>query len=326
MKKLLLIIAIAFSSSTFAQSTDGEKKLRSANTDTLDGWKKGGVFGLNATQVSLSNWAAGGQSSLSVNSLVDLYANLKRGKSSWDNQLNLNYGLVKLGDGEFVKSDDRIEFNSKYGRKATTDWYYAGLFNFRSQFAPGYKFPEKDSVLTSNFMAPGYFLGAIGMDYKPNPNFTVFISPVTAKLTVVSDADLANQGAYGVEGATYDTSGNVIDKGETTLLEVGGYLRLMYKKEVMKNVNFQTNFDVFSSYTEDPTHLDINWNNLLTMKVNQYINASVSTSLIYDHDITITETDSNGDPELDDSGNEIAGPRTQFKYVIAVGFQYKFGS
>lgn len=325
MKRILLIAAIFVSSVGFAQTTEAEKLLKTQSADTIQGWKKGGVFGVNATQVSLSNWAAGGQSSLSVNSLANLYANFKKGKSSWDNLLNLNYGVVKLGEGEFIKSDDRIELNSKYGRKATSDWYYAGLFNFKSQFAPGYQFPEKDSVLTSDFMAPGYFLGALGMDYKPNPNFTVFISPITAKLTVVANQDLANVGAYGVDAATLDTAGNVISEGKTTRLEIGGYVRLMYKRDIMKNVNFQTNFDVFSSYTDDPTHLDINWNNLLSMKVNEYINASVSTSLIYDHDVTILETNSNGDPELDENMNQVAGPRTQFKYVIAVGFQYKFG-
>ena len=175
-------------------------------------------------------------------------------------------------------------------------------------------------------MAPGYFLGAIGMDYKPNENFTVFISPVTAKLTVVANQRLANAGAFGVDEAELDTAGNVVKEGSTTRLEVGGYLRLMWTKDIMENVNFQTNFDVFSSYTDDPTHLDINWNNLLAMKVNKYINASISTSLIYDHDIAITETNSRGEVQTDSNGNPEIGPRTQFKYVIAVGFQYKFGS
>lgn len=324
MKKLILILAVSFSTAAFAQLTDAEKKLRSANSDTTNGWKKGGTFGLNATQVSFNNWAAGGENSVNINSLMNLYANFKKDKSSWDNLLNLNYGLSKQGDGEFIKADDRIEFNSKYGRKATADWYYAALFNFKSQFAPGYIDAEEQTGLTSDFMAPGYFLGAIGMDYKPNPNFTVFISPVSAKLTVVSVQSLANQGAFGVEGATYaggNPDSTLLTEGETTRLEVGGYLRMMYKRELMKNVSFQTNFDVFSSYTDDPTHLDVNWNNLLSMKVNQYINASVSTALIYDHDITISETkEVNGVEET-----TILGPRTQFKYVIAVGFQYKFG-
>ncbi|MBK8927540.1 MAG: DUF3078 domain-containing protein [Crocinitomicaceae bacterium] len=49
----------------------------------MDGWKKGGLTALNISQVGLTNWAAGGQSSIALNGIVSLYANLKIGKSIW---------------------------------------------------------------------------------------------------------------------------------------------------------------------------------------------------------------------------------------------------
>ena len=326
MKKLLLIASILIGFNSIAQTTEAEKKLKTINTDTTQGWKYGGVFGLNFSQVSLTNWAAGGQSSVSLNGLLDVFANYKKGSSAWDNNLTLGYGEVKQGDADWIKSDDRILFTSKYGRKATKNWYYAGLFNFKSQFAPGYSDPA-ETVVISDFMAPGYLLGAIGMDYKPNDNFTMFISPVTAKLTYVGIQNLADAGAFGVDAAEFDaTTGEKIKDGKNSRLEVGGYFRMLYKQQLMKNVNFQTNLDVFSNYSEEPSHLDINWDNLLSMKVNKYITTTISTSLIYDHDIEITEKKSDGTDKLDESGNPIIGPRTQFKYVLAVGFQYKFGA
>lgn len=326
MKKLLLIASILIGFNSIAQTTEAEKTLKTVNTDTTQGWKYGGVFGLNFSQVSLTNWAAGGQSSVSLNGLLDVFANYKKGNSAWDNNLTLGYGEVKQGDADWIKSDDRILFTSKYGRKATKNWYYAGLFNFKSQFAPGYSDPAETEVI-SDFMAPGYLLGAIGMDYKPNDNFTMFISPVTAKLTYVGIQKLADAGAFGVEAAEFDViTGEKTKDGENSRLEVGGYFRMLYKQELMKNVNFQTNLDVFSNYSEEPSHLDINWDNLLSMKVNKYITTTISTSLIYDHDIDITEKKSDGTDKLDESGNPIIGPRTQFKYVLAVGFQYKFGA
>ena len=94
----------------------------------------------------------------------------------------------------------------------------------------------------------------------------------------------------------------------------------------MENINYQTNIDLFSNYSEEPSHVDVNWDNLLSMKVNKYITTTISTSLIYDHDIDIAETDSKGIPKTNDAGNPIIGPRTQFKYVLAVGFQYQFGA
>lgn len=314
MKKLFFSLALAFSVITYAQTTEAEKDLKTQNTDTTEGWRVGGTFGLNYTQVGLNNWAAGGQSSFALNGLFDAYANYKKGKSSWDNNLSLGYGVIKQGeDGDWIKSDDRILLNSKYGRKAAKNWYYAGLFNFKSQFAPGYNLPD-DSTKISDFMAPGYFLGAIGMDYKPNDDFTVFLSPVTAKMTVVNNDFLSKIGAFGV------------DSGKTARLELGGYMRMMYRKEIMQNITFQTNLDLFSNYSENPQNIDVNWDNLISMKVNKYITVTYTTSLIYDDDIDITETKSDGTPKTDVNGNPRVGPRTQFKYVLAVGFQYKFGA
>lgn len=325
MKKYFFLISLFIGLGAHAQITEVEDDLLKKKADTLpDGWRLGGVFGANFSQVSLSNWSAGGQSSISINSLLNVFALYKKNKTTWDNYLDLGYGVIKQGDADLIKSDDRIELTSKYGRKAAKNLYYAGLFNFRSQFAPGYNYPN-DSVEISNFMAPGYFVGAVGMDYKPNDNLTLFLAPLTGKVTVVADQRLADQGAFGVEAAEFDTSGNKISDGKTVRTEFGGYLRLAYVKDIAENITFQTNLNLFSNYLEDPQNIDVNWDNLLSMKVNKYITANVSTSLIYDDDIDIQVTKDDGTPKLDDEGNPIIGPRTQFKYVIAVGFQYKFG-
>ncbi|MEQ8625308.1 MAG: DUF3078 domain-containing protein [Vicingaceae bacterium] len=326
MKKIIFFLGCFVSLNAVAQVAEKESQLKNKVADTIpDGWRTGGVIGATFSQVSLNNWAAGGLSSISLNSMTSFFAHYKKGKNTWDNYLDLGYGIVKQGDGDFIKSDDKIEFTSKYGRKASKNWYYAGLANFRSQFAPGYNFPN-DSVLISDFMAPGYFLGALGMDYKRGNKLTLFISPLTAKLTVVNNQTLADQGAFGVDAAEYQFPNDSIKTkdGSTTRLEYGGYLRAMYTTPVVKNVTFTTNLNLFSNYAEDPDHIDVNWDNLLSMKVNDFITASVSTSLIYDHDIDIQELNDDGSQKLED-GEPIIGPRTQFKYVIAVGFQYQFG-
>jgi hypothetical protein len=100
---------------------------------------------------------------------------------------------------------------------------------------------------------------------------------------------------------------------------------MSWKKNIWENVNFQTNLDLFSNYANNPENIDINWNSLLSMKVNKYLTTTITTALIYDDDIDIVETDANGIPKQDANGSQIVGPRTQFKYVLAVGFQYQFG-
>src|SRR5439155_1292049 len=118
----------------------------------------GGLLSLNFTQVSLTNWSAGGQNSVAGNSIVNYFSNYKKEKNVWDNTIDLAYGLLEQGrDNKAIKSDDKIDLTSKYGHLATDHWYYAALLNFRSQFAPGYNYPN-DSVVISRFLAPGYVI------------------------------------------------------------------------------------------------------------------------------------------------------------------------
>lgn len=314
MKKILFIITlVATSGCLTAQTTEAEESLKKQSKDTLDGWKTGGIASLNLTQVSLTNWTAGGENSLSVNGLLSLFANLKKGNSIWDNSLDLSYGMLQQGDADLRKTDDKIDFTSKYGQKAFKNWYYAGLVNFKSQMTAGYNYiDDTTEVEISNFMAPAYVLGAIGMDYKPSEVFTLFISPLTMKMTIVNDQTLADAGAYGVEAAEYNDLGVQTKKGLTTRSEYGGYLRAFFKKDIMKNINLQSKLELFSNYAEEPTHIDVNWEVLIAMKVNKYISATLSTQLLYDHDIDILDSDGR------------IGPRTQFKEVLGVGFNYKF--
>ncbi len=305
MKKIgFALIAILFSSAIFAQITDAEKDLKTQNTDTVEGWKKGGLISLNFGQVSLSNWAAGGQNSFSANGLVSLFANYKKDNYTWDNSLDIGYGLLKQGeDSDIMKTDDKIDFASKYGKKAFNNFYYAALLNFKTQMTAGYDYEKSNSIPISNLLAPAYVLSAIGLDYKPNDNFSAFIAPITSKITIVNDEVLSDAGAFGV------------DSGSVVRSEFGGYLRLTYKKDLMKNVTLATKLDLFSNYIESPTNIDVSWETLISMKVNKFITATVFVHLVYDDDTHFQWTDSDGNHDA---------PLLQSKEVVGVGFAYKF--
>ncbi|MCX6301039.1 MAG: DUF3078 domain-containing protein [Bacteroidia bacterium] len=311
----LVTIFSIFSILAFGQVTEGEKNLRTQTADTTQGWKTGGIFSVNLAQTSLKNWAAGGQNSVAVNGMFSVFANLTKGKSRWDNLLDMGYGILKQGKGtDPMKTDDKIDFLSKYGQEAFKNFYYAALLNFKTQMTPGYNYPN-DSVKISNLFSPAYLLGALGMDYKPNGYFSAFIAPLTVKFTFVNDQLLSDAGAFGVT------------PGEKIKSEFGGYIRVIYSKndfknEILKNVSFTTKIDLFSNYLDNPQNIDINWENLVAMKVNKYISVSLNTVLIYDDNILI-QVDRNNDGNV--SGPEdIPGKRVQFKEIFGVGFSYKF--
>jgi hypothetical protein len=319
MKRIILLLALGslFINSAFTQITESEEQLRTQTADSLEGWKKGGIITLNLSQISLTNWAAGGQNAFSVNGLINLFANYKKNKNIWSNSLDIGYGVLKQGkDEDFIKTDDKIDLLSKYGREAVKNWYYAALFNFKTQMTAGYNYPN-DSVKISDLFAPAYILGSLGMDYKPNDDFSTYISPLTSKITIVTDQNLANQGAFGVNPAEYDGM-VLISEGEKVRFELGGYLRMEYRKELMENITVLTKLDLFSNYLDKPQNIDVGWETLITMKVNKYISATLNTHLIFDYDIKFDE-DTDGDGINDDKVEKV-----QFKEVLGIGLSYNF--
>jgi len=301
MRKITIVLSLALALTGINPAASGQ------DADTTQGWHKSGVFSLNMSQANFTNWAAGGQNSLALNGLVNLGANYRMGKSAWDNALIIGYGkMVQKGnDLGWMKTDDRIDFQSKYGRKATEKWFYSGLMSFKTQMDNGYNYPDTDNKI-SGLLSPAYLLFSLGMDYKPNPYFSVFLSPLPSKNTIVMDDDLSMAGAFGVE------------PGKNFRPELGAYANIAYKKdEIVKNVNFMTKLDLFTNYLKNPQNIDISWEALLVLKVNEFISATVNTLLLYDDDILIKiDEGSEGEPVL--------GKRAQFKEVIGVGFTYKF--
>jgi hypothetical protein len=271
--------------------------------DSTEGWKVKGRIGLGFSQVALSNWAAGGENSFSGTAQFRMAAVMKKGKNNWGNFLSTIYGLQKQGDNDIKKNEDNLEIISKYGRQVSEKWFYAVNLNFRTQYSPGYTSAE-DSVKISDFFAPAYINLATGFDFKPNDNFTLLLAPVSGKFTIVSDDNLASQGAFGVS------------PGETVRTEFGATLQLIYSKEnIVKNVNLTTNLDLFSNYADNPEKVDVNWQLYLDFKINDFLSASFNTHLIYDYDIKFAEME---------NGQEVLKDKVQFKEAFTFGLAYSF--
>ncbi len=290
--------------------------------DTVKPWRYGGFNNLNFSQTSLSNWAGGGENAISLNALASYYLRFRRGSTAWDTNLDIGYGLLKQGDAPVRKNEDKVELNSKYGRLAFGKFYYAGLLNFRTQFAPGYDFPN-DSVIISRGLAPAYLTLAAGLDYRPNDYFTAFISPVTGKFTFVTDQGLADKGAFGVMPATYNEAGIRLKAGENMRSEFGAILMMRYQKDLIKNVNLLTRVTFFNNYTnKDETergNVDVNFDALLTMKFSKYLASTLFVALVYDDDIDIPLYEKQNGLKVQTG----AGPRVQFKEVLGLGVSYK---
>jgi hypothetical protein len=307
--KTLLLTTLLLSTLVSLAQDDKVKKLRSESDRTIKKdpadtipktWKKGGLFSLNLSQGSLSNWAAGGEDfSLALNSLISLYGFYKKEKHSWDNTFDFNLGYVKTTSLGGRKNDDRFDLLSKYGYAVSNKLSLSGIFNLRSQFFKGYTYEGSARTFSSAFMAPGYLLLGAGLDYKPNSDLSIFFSPATARWIIVRDTALANKGLYGVT------------PGKKSALEFGAFASVNYFKEISAALTYKARLDLFSNYRSNPQNVDLYMTNALNAKISRVLSASWSLDLIYDDDAKLF-------------GPNKTSPALQVKSLVGIGLLVKF--
>ncbi|MFO7842369.1 MAG: DUF3078 domain-containing protein [Bacteroidales bacterium] len=267
-------------------------------------WDFGSTADITFNQGYQSNWVEGGENNLSALSILRFNLDYSYGKQrTWNTDIEYKLGYLKAGDNPLQKNDDRFEFNSKYGRTAFNNWYYSLLFNFKTQLLKGYDYPN-DSVPVSKFMSPGHLVFSFGLDYKPNNNLTVLISPITSKFTIVSDT------------ASYDQTRFGVGADEKIRKEIGAYVKAIWKYNITKDIFMENKINFFTNYTNNPQNVDIDWELNLKMKLTRYINLSLNTQIIYDDDIDIP---------VFEGGEQVGVTKgVQFREVIGVGFSYNF--
>lgn len=306
--KFLVSILVLFIAATVTAQDKQVQNLKNESNKVIkkegeqkEGWTKGGVFNLNLSQGASRNWAAGAEkSSFSINAIVNSYAYYKKGRNSWDNTLNAQYGIVNATSIGTRKNDDRLDLLSRYGYQLKNPrWYISALANMRTQFTDGFDYSTTPSkTKNSSFFAPAYILLSPGIMYKPNATFDFFLSPITSRWVVVNKANAALRPLYLVP----------VDK--SSINEIGAFATANLKKDIAKNMNLVSRLDLFSNYRNNPQNIDVFWTNVIGMKVNKYIGVTYSLDLIYDHDVKNVKT------------GGLMG--TQLKSLLGVGFTATF--
>lgn len=288
-----------------------------AQTDTTappKPWKHSGLYSLGLTQTALSNWAAGGSNSSNFTVLLKQAATLNKEKNTWFNLLEVNLGY-SIQPNQDVKTDDKIEFTTRYDRElGDKDWSVSAFGNVRTQLLDGFENPgDADSLRISTFLSPAYATYGLGFTNKSVDGLVVYISPATVKNTFVNDSALAARGSF------FDiTAPNVSDLATGKMRwEFGAFVDVIYAKQFNDNLEVSSKLSLFSNYLDRPQNIDVTWEGLILIKANKWLTASLLLNLIYDHDVSVR--DSNGDGELN-------APGTQFKEVLGVGLSYSFGA
>ena len=306
-RSVLFLLLILISSTSQAQDAVVRKlqmeSLRQIKRDVPDTgkktWIKGGAYALSIGQGSQSNWAAGGDDfSFTINTSLRLFAFYKKTKHSWDNTLDINFGYLNTTSLGSRKNDDRFDLLSKYGLKLNKKFNLATLVNFRSQFLKGYTYPNNVKTFASAFLSPAYLVFSQGIDFKPNKELSIFVSPVTSRWVFVTDSTLSAKGEYGVKQHTHSINQN------------GAFATIGYQRAFNKMVSYKSRVDLFSNYQKDPQNVDVFMTNTLSAKVAKIIAFSWNVDMIYDDDARLF-------------GPNNSSPGLQFKSIIGVGLQVK---
>ena len=274
MKKITILFTLLISSSIFSQKTEGElinttSAAESKAKDTTNmGWKRGGNVSFLFNQSAFNNeWLAGGTSNIAGNIGLNYDFNYKTSELIWDNKFIVAYGLTKLKSQDVTKTDDRLEFTSLLGKKASGYWFYSAFFNFRTQMDTG-----NDALgnKISHFFSPAYLQAGPGMLWKKSDNLKINIAPATSRLIFVHKHFTQFDSAFGVE------------QGETSRFEFGAALNAYYKLSLMENISMENILNLYSNYLDKPQNVDIDYQMNLVMKINKYISANVAFQAIYD--------------------------------------------
>ncbi|SHN32306.1 Protein of unknown function [Cyclobacterium lianum] len=298
MKNKLLLLTATFIFFALAAARAQRTAADSIPGDTTY-WESEFSAGLNFNQAGFSNnWKAGGVNSVAFGSIIAGKASYKKDRFSWDNEIELLFGIVRNEGEQTRKSNDRIFLDSKLGYQMTEKWSSYFSVNYLSQFAPGYNFNDDGSrTLISRFMAPGFLTSSLGFEYKPNNTFFLRIGPFSPRFTFVYDSNIVDNvpSNYGVP------AGEQV-RVEWLAMQVFAGL----DKDLSENLNLKSRYAMYANYqTLSFENIDHRLDITLTAKITDIINVTFTGIGLYDRD---------------------QDPGVQYSQALALGILYKVGN
>jgi hypothetical protein len=280
-------------------------------------WKIRSESAFILSQTSLSNWVKGGEGTISTAMDLTGYADYdnKKRKLSSNNYIRLKYGLVKAGDEKLRKNQDLLESNSKINHKAFGKFDFSAVLLFKTQISKGYNYPN-DSVPVSKFLNPAILTFGLGLDYKPNKTTSINFSPLSYKITFVPDT--------GRQVPRIDQTKYGIPRDRRSLHEPGASLIITNEFKPFKEITVTNRLQLFTNYIHNPQNIDVDWELIVTSKINWFTDVRFNTHLIFDDDTKTISNYKDGTPRLGSDGKPVKTSRIQFKEMVGFTFVFRF--
>ena len=318
-------------------------------------WEESLKTNIKFGQTSLTNWAAGGDNTVTLQAFIDGNANYKRNDVFWNNRLQLDYGFVYASSKPILqKSDDRIYLESKFGYKneKMKNFSLSVNYDFKSQFNTGYDYltptvpsdkyqdaegnvpglndlPHKDQVslwkdarkIKSGFLAPAYTNLAVGIDVKPFKWLSLNIAPLTGGVVIVRNELLRKNYGMHLKDQYADKDLGELNPEElgacykSARFEFGAQVKADIAVKVNDNFSYTSQLVLFSNYLDHPENIRVNWDNRFDWKLAKYFSLTLTTNMIYDDKVLIFS-----------ENDGLTKQRVQFKESLLFGFTYTIAS
>ena len=358
MKRILLSLICVLGAMTAAYAQDAQAAAAAAAVTLSEApevepevvkpiyWTKSLMTNVNIGQTSLSNWAAGGDNTVSFAGFVDGNANYAKDAMFWNNRLQLDYGFLYASSKPILqKNTDRIYLESKWGYKTETmkNLYFSANYDFKSQFSTGYDYNTPGSLvdengnqlegdalkdawkeargLKSGFLAPAYTNLALGIDYKPANWISVNFAPLTGGFVIVQNEALRKNYSMQLkeEYLNQDLSSLAPEElgacYKPARFEFGAQVKADIAVKVNDNFSYTSQLVLFSNYLDHPENMRVNWDNRFDWKLAKYFSLTLTTNMIYDDKVMIFS-------EKDGQTKQ----RVQFKESLLFGFTWTIAS
>ncbi len=341
MKKFLLSIFALCVMAISANAQDAAKKVatdsQSASASIIataqadddaekkSNWKVSGILTFNASATGLVNWAAGGNNNINMVAAANVSFLYKNGPFAWDSNIDTDFGesYVENSKHPWQKTNDKFNLSTKFGWEMAKSWYLTALGSFKTQYAFGYDYSQDVLSPVSQFMTPSYTDLSVGIDWKPNSIFTVYVSPIAGRITTATNDELRNK-YFGKE--YYDKHLDPITNicARNYQAEFGASLKAGVNYSAIENLKVISTVTVFTPYSATP-HVDLDWDFSISYQFLKVLNVSLGTQMKYYDRVLFNKLDpETKEPILNADGTIAQGPRVQFKTILGLGIGYSF--
>ncbi|MFN4112199.1 MAG: DUF3078 domain-containing protein [Ignavibacteria bacterium] len=256
----LLLILILFNLS-FAKDT----------TDVIISTKA--TTGINISQISFTNWAQGGENSFTWTLHGNLSVTSKSQFWTTKNTLKFAFGRTKLGSQDFRTNDNEFYIETVISRNV--GWAVDPFFSnsIRSPITTGYSYKTKIPERIADFFDPGYITQSLGFTYDKTKG-------------IKSRLGIALQEIFTNRQRKFTDNPDTKDKVEAFKIETGIENVTSSEFQLMENILYKSTIRLFSRF-ENMKYWDVRWDNLITAKVNNYINVNFNFLVVYERKQTL---------------------------------------